>query len=103
MSRGKQHTVATGVVEMCNGVNSIVVAVGESDWESDESPVFPLVSASLADCPRGSKFWKAVEWLTHKTAEGLPCDCIVTGFKVVCITKDKIAQGSLAICLFCRI
>lgn len=47
MSRGKQHTVATGVVEMCNGVNSIVVAVGESDWESDESPVFRVLTACV--------------------------------------------------------
>lgn len=47
MSRGKQHTVATGVVEMCNGVNSIVVAVGESDWESDESPVLHVLMACI--------------------------------------------------------
>lgn len=62
-----------------------------------------LVSPCLVDCPRGSEFWKAVEWLTHKTAEGLSCDCITPGFKVVRMAKDEIAQGSLAICLFCRI
>lgn len=48
MPRGKQHIVATGVVEMFNGVNSIVVAVGESDQESDGSPVLHTLTACVS-------------------------------------------------------
>lgn len=48
MSRGKRHIVATGVVEMFNGVNSVVVAVGESDPENDESPVLHMLTACVS-------------------------------------------------------
>jgi hypothetical protein len=51
------------------------------------------VSACLADCPRGSEFWKAVEWLTNKTAKGLSCDCIALALKLCASLSTSIDEG----------